>query len=175
MRITVLTPLFPPDTGAPAPYVKALASHLTQHTVTVIAYGRLPEAVKNVTITPIDKRERKLFLIGKCVRALFKQDTDLLLVNNGPSAELPALVYSYFSQTPMVLIESDPRAVTASTRGWYAHLNRLLKKRCRQIVSLPSEDTYLKPEILPFTELSPTALLKVEDWWKHHLTTLIRV
>lgn len=172
MNITVLTPLFPPDTGAPAPYTKELAKRLADKNITVIAYGRLPEAVRNALIIPIDKRGLKTILIVKCLTQLRKIPTDLLLVNNGPSSELPALIYSFFSTTPIILIESDARAIVSSKSGLYKLLHKALMKRCRKVVTLPGEATYLKPEILPFSTTSQEALEVRNDWWKNHINNL---
>jgi hypothetical protein len=175
MRITILTPLFPPDTGAPAPYTKLLAKKLTAHTVTLIIYGRLPESVPAVKMITLAKHRTKVSLLGKSLQALFtaSKESDLILINNGPSSELPALLFSYLSQTPIKLCLSDPLAAQASQRGWYKLIHSLLLKRVHSVIQLPAAEQYLPAEILPFTKPDKAAASRQQHWWAQHLQEII--
>lgn len=171
MKILILSPLFPPDTGAPSLYVKELATRLhTTAEVTLLLYGHLPETVSGVTICSVDKRAVLPIRITKFIRAILTQPkSDFIVVNNAPSTELPLLLVSFFRNTPFILLESDPRAVEASQRGLYRTLHALIKKRAKKIIVLPDESIYRKAESLPFTEFDLTREADRNAWWDTHL------
>jgi hypothetical protein len=175
MKILLLTPLFPPDTGEPAAYVKELAARLTTtHETTLLMYGRLPESVPGVMLLTVDKRQplpRRLF---KFTLELWRQSktAELIIVNSAPSTELPALLVSLFSPTKMILCESDSLAVTAATSGVYKFMHTLLKRRCIKVIAFPDSTIYEKPEVLPFTQISGAELTRRATWWDTHITEL---
>jgi hypothetical protein len=175
MKILILSPLFPPDTGAPADYVKELTQRLTvEHETTVLMYGYLPEAVPGSTLLPIDKRvilPWRLFSFTKTLLA--KQGHELLLVNNAPSIELPLLVASFVKNISFVLIESDPIARHASERGLYKLLHTTLTKRAKKVVVLEDETTYKKAEVLPFVEFDMARESRRQTWWNAHTNHLM--
>ena len=177
MKILILSPLFPPDTAPSAQYVKELAARLTNHEVTVLLYGHLPEAVPNVQYVCVDKRSSKFMLIFKSVFALIKngKQSDLIIVNNGPSAELPAWLCSFFVFTPMTLCISDTLAAKASRHGLNSLIHKLCAKRMTSIVTLPSDrKIYLPKEILPFETLDSFAEAEQSLWWENHIKNITR-
>jgi hypothetical protein len=175
MKILILSPLFPPDTGAPASYVKELATTVAQkHETTLLIYGYLPEAVESVSIQAIDKRSSlpvRLFLFTKSLLA--QKNYDLLLVNNAPSIELPLFFVLLFKRMSFVLIESDPRALKVSDRGWYGWLHTQIKKRAKKSIVLNDEASYRKAELLPFVTFDETRETKRKLWWHTHSQELL--
>jgi glycosyltransferase involved in cell wall biosynthesis len=174
MKILILAPLFPPDTGAPASYVKELSARLAlAHRVTLFLYGYLPETVSGVTIHAIDKRKSLFVRLFAFTRSLFSEtDTpDLILVNNAPSIELPFLLYYFFKKPTFVLLISDPLATKQSTRGVYARIHRALLKRAFRTITV-EEVTYQKDEILPFVTFDTAKEEKRVAWWETHIMTL---
>lgn len=171
MKILILTPLFPPDVGDPAHYVKELCTRLAHNGPTLLMYGYLPEAVDGVTMITVDKRQPLWKRLFSYSIALFKvsKDTDCIFINNAPSTELPALIISFFRKRKMILCESDSLAITAAESGLYKIVNYLLKKRCKKIITLPSESVYKKPEILPFSTIEENVIKSHEDWWDAHV------
>ncbi|MCA9358052.1 hypothetical protein KC902_02200 [Candidatus Kaiserbacteria bacterium] len=169
MKVLIITPLFPPDTGAPAPYSKLLAKRLAKHDVIVLAHGTLPETVPHATIISIPKNSLKTILIAKTLRQLFLVKTDLIVVNNGPAVELPMLIYSFFAKTPFILIESDPISLSHSQTGLRALVHRNLRKRARGVLQLPThESDYLPLEILPFRKIDTACQAAQDAWWNEH-------
>ncbi len=178
MKILILSPLFPPDIGAPASYVKTLVSQLTEHDVTLLLYGYLPESASQTKIITIDKRRSIFFLLTSSFFTLLKasRKTDLIIINNGPSTELPAWVASFFIKTPMILCESDPLASKTSANGLYRIIHSLCTKRMNKIHTLPEDEhEYLKPEKLPFSTFDTVAETTRQQWWKQHISELTNI
>lgn len=176
MKILILSPLFPPDTGAPASYVKELATRLEpHHTVTIHIYGYLPEHVHGVTIVSTDKRTslpHRLFLF---TRTLFshREKFDLILVNNAPSVELPFLFFWLVTRVPYVLIESDPLA-KKNMNGLYKCIHSLTTRYARYTLAV-EKDSYQKAELLPFTSFDTVREEARSVWWDTHIKKLVTV
>ncbi len=172
MKNLILSPLFPPDTGAPAGYVKELATRLGAAQDThLLVYGYLPEEISGVDITSVDKRASlplRLLSFIKSLAAL-TSESDLILLNNAPSVELPFLIVTLFKKIPYTLIESDPIAKEASTAGFYKFLHSLIKNRAKRIVTLEGELLYKKEELLPFEEFDAAREARRQIWWENHL------
>jgi len=178
MKLLILTPLFPPDIGAPASYVKTLLSQLTEHEVTLLLYGYLPEAAGKTNMIVLDKRQPRALLLIKSFFTLLKvgRKVDLIIINNGPSTELPAWAVSFFLNTPMILCQSDPLAIKTSSQGIYSLIHSLCTKRIRKNHILPEDEhQYLKAEKLPFTSFDTDAETKRQLWWKQHVLELTNI
>ena len=177
MKILLLTPLFPPDTGDPAAYVKELATRLKSHQVTVLMYGYLPESIPHVVTVAIDKRQLMPTRLLKYTSALWRHSrtAELIVINNAPSTELPALLVSFLRPNKMLLCDSDPIATTAARSGLYRIIHQLLKRRCKKTIILPDGAVYKKPEVLPFTEIDEDIYTKRETWWDNHLNELSNI
>ncbi len=178
MKILILTPLFPPDTGDPSTYVKELSERLApDHSVTVLLYGHLPEAVPGVTLRAVDKRAPLLNRLTAFTFSLLKEvrGVDVVLINNGPSTELPFLLVSPFVRTKSILIESDPLATTAATTGIYSRVHTYLTARVTSGISFPDHETYRRAEWLPFGTINTTRDEARTQWWSDHLKTILAV
>jgi hypothetical protein len=172
MRLTVVTPLFPPDVHDVASYHKDLVTRLArEHTVTVALYGHLPENVPGVTFNTIDKRTKvttRLWLMFRILMTL-RTSSDWFIVTNGPSTELPALALSFFTSKPILLITSD----TIVPTRFYAFIHTWLKRRTHGTVTLQGAfDQLVKPEIHPLITMKAEALVRYEAAWNNHLATI---
>jgi hypothetical protein len=177
MKILILSPLFPPDIGTPAPYTKELMRRLKGHIVTGLVYGYLPESVESVTITAVDKRTlimRRLITYTKAL-VYARRDVDLIILNNAPSVELPMFLVSLFTKHTIVLCESDPLALKASSKGFYKLLHTILIRRSKKVIVLPDETIYTTPEHLPFRDVD-TSITDIQNkWWHDHLHELTTI
>lgn len=172
MRIAILTPLFPPDIGDPAPYTKFLASKLNEYEVSVYLYGHLPENIPGVKFVCTDKRlwlPLRIFLFFFKI-FLVQHKYQKIIINNGPSTELPALLISFFSKNKMILIQSDP---LVEPKGLYKAVHNILKNRVRSVDITHAAERYL-PEILPFKEISEIEINNHKQWWKKHILELTK-
>lgn len=176
MRIAILTPLFPPDIGEPAPYTKLLAEKLSKHhPVTVFLYGHLPEQAGTATLVTTDKRLWLLLRLAIYTLKLLLQQHryDLLIVNNGPSTELPSLSLAVLRRKSTILVLSDPLAQAQASAGSYKLLHEFFKKRVSKTINVTLENSRTKPEMLPFTAFEPSVVTEHETWWKGHLEELV--
>lgn len=170
MHTVVLTSLFPPDPSPVAQYTKLLATRLRVTPRSLVVYGALPESVPDVTIYPISKRTSRIARVYHCFNTLWTLRPKVLIVQNGPSVDVPALIYSFFSNTKIIYVISDHHAAANPRNTLNKTISQLLQKRSQQIVVLPKETTvYLSPERLPFGDTSPNTLPAHNDWWDEHL------
>lgn len=176
MRLTLVTPLFPPDVHSVATYHKELATRLqTEHTVSVLLYGHLPEQIPGVSFITIDKRTNTIKRLSNMFASLFlsRNNTDYYLVTNGPSTELPALLFSFITRTPIILLLSDTIDLVGTKRKIYTTLHNLLCKRAQAIIMSSHTITALtRPEIHPLIATLPHAFEQYEAAWTNHLSTI---
>ncbi len=191
MRLLIATPLYPPDIAPLAVYVKELSRRLSKEgvSVTVLAYGHLPEQIPDVEIIPIRKDQPLISRLLAFANALRKatRNADILLLPNGASVELPAFIISLFTRTPIIFAVTDHVALTGATRRTV--LRRIFCRiyaRAKEIIhdvdmTLPCTDSKKsillptplpRPEILPFTQFPTDAFTRYEDSWKTHITNL---
>lgn len=176
MKLLIASPLFPPDTAASALYVKELAAHLQQHEVTLLLYGHLPEHVQGATFVCVDKRKQPLHRIIQFTTNLItkSKQADYVLLQNGPSVELPTLVASFFTRTPLILCLSDTPAHNRTKVGWMSNrIHQLLQKRSLAVLD-PTQIFWppQKPTIHPLRELPETALQAYESAWLKHIEVI---
>jgi hypothetical protein len=172
MKISIATPLFPPDIENPAPYIKELASRLAQnHEVYVLLYGHLPEAVAGVQMSCVDKRQHLLMRLISFTRALLSitRHGDVLIVENGPSVELPLLIVTLVSRIPYILLVGDPRAEQRAQRRMYRWLAQTVQKRASTVLK---DFPPVRPELLPLEPHPTQALATYERAWHEHCETL---
>lgn len=173
MHVTIITPLYPPDVAAPAPYVKELAARLlSRHSVSVVAYGSYPEKVPGVRIRAVSKRQPRLMRMIALIALLFKElsGADVLVVENGPSVEIPVGIVARLLRKRVVVHIGDAGAYNRITSSFVASLaHSFLTSYASSVVTtspLP------RPEILPFEAEPSSALADFEESWATHLQTL---
>ncbi len=173
MRIGIISPLFPPDVAVPAAYVKELATRLSRtHTVHVLTYNHIPETIPHVTITSIEKQQRLPLRLYRFTKALWclAHEVDILIVENGISTELPALMISFFCRTPLLLEISDPKVVTQNEHSVIKRtINRLLRRTAFTHADTFSVLPLTRPEIFSFKPYPTEALNAYETAWQSHL------
>jgi hypothetical protein len=173
MRLSFVTPLCPPDVHAVALYHKALVSALSkQYEITAIIYGTYPEAIRGVKFVTVDKQTHKRTRVFRMITTLFRtiSTTDVYLVTNGPSTELPALLLSYLTKKPIVLLESD--SVTYSRFSQYIHTR--LQKQAAHVLSIAAQlPHHVKPEIHPLLPYPTTAMRQYEITFATHIANLV--
>ena len=187
MRILLVTPLYPPDIVEPALYIKELARRLSQnHTVSILAYGHIPELIPNVKITTVEKSAMLPVRLIYFLCALFKHmhDVDVVYVQNGTSVELPILVTTFFKKMRIILGLNDQSSFVHSQKNFFlkillthtimrasaviANDSPFVGKEITHIIKKPN----IRPEILPFEEFPKNAFERYEDSWKRHIIEL---
>lgn len=194
MRILLVTPLYPPDIAELAPYVKELATRLARaHAVTILTYGHLPEVITGVTIATVEKSSLLPIRLFRFLVALKKHagHADVIYTQNGPSVELPVLLFSFISHVPIFMRIGDRVSLKNSLRSTI--LKKLLihtMSRARAVFIHVSDDGAVglsgahshvdpilrpdsRPEILPFAEFPKEAFARFEDSWNAHASQLI--
>ena len=106
MRILITTPIWPPEIGGPATYIKELISHLPGHyQSTVLAFADNPEDLPEVPFVSISKKNplpirqlrffKKLLDLGK--------NTDVIYAQNPMAVGVPSIVASHILKKPLIL------------------------------------------------------------------------
>ena len=176
MKIALATPLYPPDIAPPAPYVKELAKRLSgAHKVTIVAYGKLPEQVAGVDIIAVPKNQMLLVRLAQFTRALWQEarKADVLYIQNGASVELPALLISFFTSTPIVLGFGDATAHERTrTHRILRYIEKMTSARAKSLAhTLPPP----RPIIMPLEPRPEQELLAYEMAWREHVSNLERI
>lgn len=173
MKIVLATPLYPPDVTWPAPYIKELARRLSPaHEISIVTYGDLPEQVEGVEIVSISKRVPRLMRLMRYTRALLKAagKADVIYAENGPSVELPLVVASFVSRTPIIFHTGDERARVNSQKS--APLRALYSAAQSSAKKAASDSPLPRPEILPLDEYPTNEMAAYEASWQKHLEAL---
>jgi hypothetical protein len=187
MRILIVTPLYPPDIADGAVYIKELAKRLKDNAeVSILAYAHIPEAISDVRIIPISKR---IPVFTRLIRAFIRivleaRHTDYILVYNGISMELPALLASYMTKKPILYLIGDPVPIKYAEQhriALYVHthlVQRAFRTVCLHSVAhmLPINASTLiltaplqRPRIISFEPYPHEALHMYEESWQTHI------
>ncbi len=168
MRITIATPLYPPEIADIANYAKELARRLSKHhQITVLAYAHLPEKIDGVQFITVDKRQSRLTRLWYFWRVFARvtKNSNAVIVLNGASVELP-LLFSVHLPTTIFCIADKPAHARARFVERFA--------RARACITIESTPTP-KPEILPLDPKPTKALVAWEASWHTHLQILERI
>lgn len=106
MKIILATPLYPPEIGGPATYVKELAQKLkNEHEVTIVAYASTSEKIHGTTLITVSKRRAIPVRLAKFTYELWRaaRCADVVYVQNAVAAGLPAVIVRLLTRTPVVL------------------------------------------------------------------------
>jgi len=173
MKIVITTPIYPPEMGDPASYVKELAGRLAEkHEIVVLMYGRLPEKVPGVSFVCVEKSLPLFIRLFKFFLALLKEvkKADIIYSENGASVELPVGLVIFFKKNFLVIHKGDKIARRRSEES------RLLKFievfASERAFSVVEESPLKRPEILPFEPEPKEAFEKYEASWKEHINKL---
>ncbi len=173
MKVLLATPLYPPEIGGAAPYVKELAQRLRgRHEVTIVAYAHLPEKVPGVRIVAIDKRPPLPARLFRYTAALLRAagDADILYAQNGASVELPAGIAALARRAPLIMHIGDEAAHRrAAGNPLLRRIERFAFKRAAKIVT---DMPLARPEILPLEKAPEQELAAYEASWGNHINAL---
>lgn len=138
MRILLITPLYPPDLGDQAIYIKELAIRLSKNaSVELLTYGDYPEEIPEVKITTVSKRLPLIVRLGAFFLQLWQasQGTDIIYVSDGASVGLPALLLSWLRSAHLVRhFRTDERWERASVEDRFAFSEeRYLQEQCANL------------------------------------------
>ncbi len=171
MRILIATPLYPPDIAPSAPYVKELALRLSKHhAVTVLAYGHIPEIIPDVSIITVSKRAPLPVRILRFAKALLQNahNADILIIENGPSVEVPFLLTGPFVRRKKIFSISDIVA-KAHAQDSFLHGATLSLARHFAHETMGTDVFPLpRPEIHPFKQYPHEAFNAYEASWEKH-------
>jgi glycosyltransferase involved in cell wall biosynthesis len=106
MKIALATPLYPPEIGGPATYIKELSERLRDdHEITIIAYATTSERIPGTKLVTVSKRRPLPIRLLKFTWELFKvaRHTDVIYVQNAVAAGFPAALVHLVTRVPVVL------------------------------------------------------------------------
>ena len=135
VKITLATPLYPPEIGGPATYTKELAIRLKDaHALTIVAYASgAAEPIAGVTLFAIDKRRPLLIRFMNYFLILYRaaKGTDVIYVQNAVAAGLPAVLVGILRNIPVVLKFVGDEAWERASQ------ERRTKKRLEEFLAAP--------------------------------------
>jgi len=106
MKIVLATPIYPPEIGGPATYVRELATRLAKaEQVTIVALADVGEVVEGVKLVLISKKSGLLSRLTAFFFALLKEakGANVIYVQNAVAAGLPAVLVGALLKKPVVL------------------------------------------------------------------------
>ncbi len=176
MKIVLATPLYPPEIGGPATYVKELSERLRDtHQITIVAYASTSEKIPRTTLVTVSKRRPLPLRLLKFTLSLWNatRGADVIYAQNAVAAGLPAVVVGRMRNIPVVIKFVGDEAWERATQLRFTtkHLEEFLSKpqgntrirlimqiqgfvlRRAQVVTTPSD--YLAKAIIKTYRLSP--------------------
>ncbi len=106
MKIILATPVYPPEIGGPATYIKGLARELCDtHEIVIVAYASTSEKIVGTTLYTVSKRRWLLIRLIKYLITIYKasRGADVIYVQNAMAAGLPAVLVGLMRNIPVVL------------------------------------------------------------------------
>lgn len=106
MKIILATPLYPPEIGGPATYVKELCERLSgAHELVVIAYADDAVPQPNTKLVVVSKRQPLIIRLCEYFFILYRESrgADLIYSQSTMAAGLPTAIVSMFSKIPFVV------------------------------------------------------------------------
>ncbi len=141
MKIVLATPLYPPEIGGPATYVKELCERLHQkHDLTVVAYTDKGEPFTGVKLLTVKKSDMLPLRLWQFFRAIWRtsEEADLIYVQNAMAAGLPAALVSRLRRLPLVLKFVGDEAWERASQ------HRLTQKRLEEFLIAPEGNWKIK-------------------------------
>lgn len=176
MKILILSPLFPPDTGASARYTKELTSRLAlKHEVTTLMFGSLPELVPKAKLHSIDKLSTPLMRTWRLLQTLpgLIKNHDVLLIQNGPSVELACALVLIFTKRKAILMISDAPALARTKKNTFLNIvHQQLMNRVDAAFTEQESWPIARPVVHPLKPKPDTELSVWEQSWDTHLSKL---
>ncbi len=141
MKIIIATPIYPPEIGGPATYIKELCELIHQeHDITVVAYTDTGEAFPGTRLVSVSKRLPLLLRLIKYTLVLWKisRDQDLIYAQSSMAAGFPAIIVSQLRNLPCVIKFVGDEVWERATQ------RRLTTKRLEEFLQNPEGDWKIK-------------------------------
>ena len=141
MKIIVATPIYPPEIGGPATYVKELCERIREkHDITVVAYTDAREAFPGTKLISISKSHSLYIRLIKYIFALWKvsRGKNLIYVQNAMAAGLPVAIVSMFRNIPFIVKFVGDEAWERATQ------HHLTKKQLKEFMENPEGGLKIK-------------------------------
>ena len=106
MKIILATPIYPPEIGGPATYVKELSARIhDKHEITVVAFTDNIEPFPGTKLVAVSKLNPLPIRLWKYFWTLMREakNADVILVQNAMAAGLPTALVKIFRGTPFVV------------------------------------------------------------------------
>lgn len=106
MKILLATPIYPPEAGGPATYVRELSEHLhTVHDITVVALARHPVAFPGTRLVAVNKDQNIFLRLFQFTWTLIREakHADVIYVQNAMAAGLPAAIAGMIRHKPVIV------------------------------------------------------------------------
>lgn len=158
MRVTIVTPLYPPDLGRLARYTKTLAATLrATHDVHIVTYSEIPEHIEGVSMSSVSKRLPLPLRLAIFTRELWRasRTSDLLYVAEGASVGIPSVCVGRLRGIPVVRFFLDDEARQRAERALY--------------VGIP-EETFVSTKQLP---LKIRVIQWLQGWVFRHVSRIV--
>ena len=113
MKIIVATPMYPPEIAEPAPYVKEVSRRLSnEHVITIVSYANMTEGHPQATFVAVNKKDPLPIRLLKYAYTLFRvsRDANIIYVQGGTAAGLPAVIVGYIRSISVVLRFNEDEA-----------------------------------------------------------------
>lgn len=141
MKIVVATPMYPPEIAEPAPYVKEASRRLSvDHEVTIVAYASTSEKTPGANLITVDKRKPLPVRLLKYTYTLFRasRDAEIIYVQGGTAAGLPAVIVGHLRNIPVVLRFNEDEAWERATQ------QGLTKKSLEEFLKNPDVNFHIR-------------------------------
>jgi len=134
MKIVLATPIYPPEIGGPAIYIKELCERIhKKHDITVVAYTDVRNPFPGTKLVSVSKRRPLPIRLIKFFISIWKNSktADLIYVQNAMAAGLPVALVSILRSKPFVLKFVGDEAWERATQ------NRKTDKKLEEFLRMP--------------------------------------
>lgn len=134
MKIVIATPIYPPEIGGPATYVKELCEQIHhKYEIKIVAYTNSHEIFPGTKLIPVSKNRSLPYRLIAYTKAIWEasSDADIIYVQNAMAAGLPVALVSLFRQIPFVLKFVGDEAWERASQ------HRLTNKRLDEFLNKP--------------------------------------
>lgn len=122
MKIVLATPIYPPEIGGPATYIKEIAERLCgTHSITIVAYASTSEYIPGTKLITVSKQRALPLRLIKYTWVLFREskNADIIYVQNAMASGLPAVIVSALRRVPVILKFVSDEAWERATQQKY--------------------------------------------------------
>ncbi|TSD03489.1 MAG: glycosyl transferase, group 1 [Parcubacteria group bacterium Athens0714_16] len=149
MKILIATPIYLPEIGGPATYIKELCARINnKHDITVVAYSDFGVAFPGIKLVKVTKHAPLLQRLIKYFLSLWKtsKDTEVMYVQNAMAAGLPAALVCVIRKIPFIVKIVGDEAWERATQ------HRLTNKNWEEFLEKPEGGLQIK------------IMMKIQKW-----------